>query len=539
MIAILPVDAVRRVEAFADSHGLSYATLMQHAGRVIAHRAQQILAMLPDPQQSRVTVLVGGGNNGGDGLVAGFLLAQSTSASVRFYLLKPRSDDDPVFAPVLQAGHLVVNAEDDADQRVLRTMVGSSQLIIDAVFGIGLTLPLRSDIRQKFREIRAALNIDYPIPPYTETAAFGTPSTIRPYVLAVDAPSGIDCGAGDADPAALPADETISFIAAKPGLLRFPAAALVGKLSLSTLGVPSTAPDLRHASDKLVDAQWLRNVIPGRPVDSNKGTYGKVLVVGGSEHYIGAPLLSAQAAYRTGSGLVTVAAPAPVAEMLAPQFLEATWKPLNHRHGNLSAEAVPELGPSLAEYDSVAIGMGIGQTEAAASFLTSLFTGRALPPTVLDADALNILAAIPEWWKLLPAESVVTPHPGEMARLTGLTAAEVQENRLSVARTSAASWSTIVLLKGAHTVIAHPDGQCRVLPFKNPVLSTAGTGDILAGIISSLLGQGMKPFDAATAGGLIHGFSGEIVAGKNATTRGALAGEFSAAIPAVFAALGV
>lgn len=537
MLKILPVDAVRRIEQFADEHGLGYAQMMQNAGRVVALRAQEILTRLPSHEERRVTVLVGGGNNGGDGLVAGNLLAQDDRVRVRFYLFKERADDDPVFAPVLQAGHYVVRAEDDHDHRVLRTLIYSAHMVIDAVYGIGFRLPMRAEQAALFRVIRKALLDDPLTPAYVQPALPALRPSGKPYVLAVDCPSGIDCDTGEADEAALPADETITFIAAKPGLIEFPAAEYVGELTVSTIDVPEQAPDLKSAGTSLVDAHAAAQGIPKRKLNSHKGVLGSVLIAGGSENYTGAVLLAGKAAYRAGTGIVRIATPALIVDRIAASIPEATWTPLHHTHGAPDEPAARSLSNDIHNYGAAVIGMGMGQSEPAESFLRSLLSLENLPPCVVDADALNLLAKLPEWWRLLPPGSVVTPHPGEMARLTGLSTAEVQRRRTQLARDCAAQWNLTVLLKGAHTRIAASDGYVNVLPFKSPELSVAGTGDVLAGMIGSLIAQGTPAFAAATSAAYLHALAGKIAVEQRQTVRGITAGDIADLIPGAFARL--
>jgi NAD(P)H-hydrate epimerase len=261
------------------------------------------------------------------------------------------------------------------------------------------------------------------------------------------------------------------------------------------------------------------------------------MLVAGSSSYTGAAILAGQAATRAGTGLVSLAVPEPIYPIVASCLAEAIYAPLPHHAGAIAATAVPVLRGRLAGVKAVLIGPGLSHGEATAVFLKDLLAeAETLPPLVLDADALNILAGEPDWWRLLPPNSILTPHPGEMARLMGTTTEEVQTNRLDAAAKMASRWEQIVLLKGAHTVIAAPHGRVMIMPFANPALAKAGSGDVLAGVITGLRAQGLAPFEAAVAGAYLHGLAGELARrdiGAAAVTAGDLVAYLPAAIRAV------
>jgi NAD(P)H-hydrate epimerase len=555
LIKVVTVEQMRQIEAAADAAGVSYDQMMQAAGRATADRVLQVMADRPD---ARVTVLVGPGNNGGDGLVAGRIIAAESGAQVRFYLLKSRSEDDANFAAVREAGLLIANAQDDRDKRVLRNMVASSDVLVDALFGIGVQLPFKDDATKVLRNVRHALDEQSSLPSSRSSIVPSVPNQARvptkPYVVAVDCPSGLNCDTGELDANAIPADETITFIAAKPGLLTFPGAEAVGKLSVAPIGVHEEIEVLQSEQRILVDAATVRGYLPSRPTSANKGTFGKALVIAGSVNYVGAAGLAAHAAYRAGAGLVTVGAPQPVVAMLAAQFFEPTWLMLPHDMGVLSEGAAEGIQEEVSNCQALLLGPGWGREETTKSLLTRLFaqtaavskraarrkigfasleatahtsndTEMSLPPLIIDADGLNLLSEIESWWTILPAHTILTPHPGEMARLTGMEKDEIEANRWQVAVQKAAEWNAVVLLKGAHTVIADPDGHLAILPFKTDALATAGTGDVLAGVITGLLAQGVSPFEAAVVGGYLHGLAGQQAAGWLGTTRSVVASD--------------
>lgn len=565
MITILDVAAIRETEAGADSAGYSYASMMDDAGRAAAERAMTLLSGRSEP---KVTVLIGTGNNGGDGLVTGrYLMQLQPDAQVRFYLLTKRDDD--LFLQVQESGGFIAFAEDDHDNRVLRNMVASADLVIDALFGIGARLPIKGEAAKILRGTTQALNErasarrpQITLDPTTGGQVERPPKT---YVLAIDCPSGLDCDTGEIDKNALHADETITFIAAKPGLFAFPGAAAVGRLHVAPLNMPENIEPIVSGQHALLDNESVRNLLPQRPPDGHKGTYGKAMIVAGSINYTGAAGLAARAAYRSGAGLITVGGPAPVISTLAAQMLEATWLLLPHDLGVIADKAASVIHEELGTYDALLVGPGLGRESITRDMLRDLLGQKnsaqkrrigfgvvspdsdgqetlndnavTLPSLVLDADGLNLLAELPAWSSLLQAETILTPHPGEMARLCGMEVADVQKNRLALATEKAVEWNVILVFKGAHTVIAAPDGRAALSPFKTDALSKAGTGDILAGLIVGLLAQGLKPFDAAQVGVYLHGLAGVIAAQHEQSGRSVLAGDVADQIGAAFNAI--
>ncbi len=267
-----------------------------------------------------------------------------------------------------------------------------------------------------------------------------------------------------------------------------------------------------------LNTEWVAGKLPKRPKEANKGTFGKVLVIAGSRNYPGAAYLCSAAAYRVGAGLVTLATDETTKIIVSRKLPEVTF-------------ILPEE-ISFKEYDVCLIGPGLGQEEETIDFLGKLLKKK-LPKTVIDGDGLNILAKIGNWYKL-KFEAILTPHPGEMSRLTKLSINEIQSDRENIAKEFSKKWGQVVVLKGANTVIVSPAGEVRVSPFVNPVLATAGTGDVLAGCIVGFLAQGLKTFDAACVGVYTHGLAGESIRDKLGNA-GALAGDLLPLLPAAIA----
>ncbi|MBI5829149.1 MAG: NAD(P)H-hydrate dehydratase [Chloroflexi bacterium] len=511
---IVTVAEMRRLEAAADAAGVSYAAMMERAGKAVA---EAILARVT-PSAATALLLIGPGNNGGDGLVAARHLAKA-GAAIKIYALKPLDESDPKVAALREQSAFIVDAENDRQSRVLKHLLGSATAIVDSLFGTGARLPLPPEAAQILRHAAARVGE-------------GQRPPLAPLVVAVDCPSGLNCDTGELDPATLRADLTVTFGAAKVGQYKFPAADFVNELIVAPIGWPD---DLAGLSDiRLELAQADSIALPPRRRDAHKYAFGRVLVVAGSQNYTGAAYLTGAAACRSGAGLVTMAVPESIHPILASQLVEATWLPLS---GERAADAVRH---ALQNANALIIGPGLGVEPATANFLRAVFTPA--PPAQLrvlaDADGLRLLAAMDGWPDLLPRPAVLTPHIGEMAALTGLSKQDIEGDRLATARRFAARWGHVVVLKGAFTVVAAPDGRTTLEPFANAALAKAGSGDVLSGLIGGLLAQGMAPYEAAVAGAFIHGRAAEIAARALGTPISLIARDLLAAVPQAFASLG-
>ena len=533
-VKIISVEKSRYLEQKANEGGLSYAQMMENAGRLTA---REILSVCRRDRESlegtRIVVLVGPGNNGGDGLVAAHYLSEMR-ALVSCYLWQRKVADDASFRRIEADGLQVIWAEDDVGFEALRTLLAGANVVVDALLGVGVSRPIEGLLAEILQATRQALagrkepvGLVEPVPL--------SPAVPGPWVVAVDCPTGLDCDSGALDPATLPADLTVTFAYPKTGLLRFPGAEAVGELAVADIGVP---PELAgDVTLELATPAMIRAWLPDRPRSAHKGSFGRALVVAGSVNYVGAAALAGAAATRVGAGLVTMALPSPIQPAVAAQVPEVTYLLLPHDLGVIASGAVPVLQDKMASYEAMLLGPGLTQESETVAFVHALlglhgqehrgrigFVGSSpaeepeqsrLPALVIDADGLNALAVAEagEWWTTLPPDSILTPHPGEMARLIGdqMTVPEVQADREGIARRMAAQWSVVVVLKGAFTVVAAPDGRTVVLPFANPGLATAGTGDVLSGAIVGLRAQGLGAFEAAVSAAYLHGLAGELV----------------------------
>ena len=525
-VKIFTVAEMVAAEKAADAAGHSYAEMMEAAGRSVADAIQQ----RRDVADCQVLVLVGPGNNGGDGLVAGRYLAEA-GAVVAFYLVKPRDvADDENLARAEEMGLEVLLADYDQRYRVLRHRLRITDIVIDALLGTGVSRAVEGQLaalleqaggavaeRRRAAPARAPL-LSVAAPPLApEDTPAGDERSRQPFVVAVDCPSGLNCDSGALDPLAIPADLTVTFAGPKRGHFRFPGASACGELVVADIDIDPKLPAVAGVPLELATAEGARALLPARPPDGHKGTFGTALIAAGSIRYWGAPALAARGAFRGGAGMVTLAVPQRLRPALAGQFPEATYPAVTDTDTLGVATANLLLG-ALDRTGALLVGPGLGE---AASFLSALLDGLrspaegvAVPPLIVDADGLNLLAQMPDWPGRLPANTILTPHPGEMARLVGRPLPALRdEDRVELARDRAAAWGHVVLLKGAYTVIAAPDGRSTLLPFANPVLAVAGSGDVLGGVIVGLLAQGVEPYDAAVLGGYLHGAAGQLAAG--------------------------
>ena len=539
MPKIVTVEQMCALEAAADSQGITYVRMMELAGAAVF---EAVRARAEALSSARVVILAGPGNNGGDGLVAGRLLSEA-GAIVQLFTLRPLESGDDNLRKALRAGLELQDCEIDEGLKQFAGALRGADVFVDALFGTGVRLPIKG--------LAADL-----------LAAAGTVLRGREGVLrvAVDCPSGFDCDSGEVDENLISADVSVTFGAAKVGQFLFPGANALGELVLGDIGWPPDLPALADVDLELAAAAQVGRMLPERPRDAHKGTFGTALLAAGSVNYPGAAYLAAAGAYLVGAGLVTVGAPGGIHSILAKLLPEATWLILPSDMGVIAAGSAAVLSQdAIARADALLLGPGWGTEKPTADFLSALLLGDgaagggrigfgaargaftepispvSLPPTVVDADGLKLLAALPDWPRLLPAPAVLTPHPGEMAKLTGISKDEIQADRIAVARHFAAEWGHVIVLKGAFTVVAAPDGKVTLQPFATAALARAGTGDVLAGLITGLLAQGLRPYSAAVSGAFLHGLSGELATVKVGAQASVLAGDVLAMTPKAIA----
>lgn len=479
---VLTVEQMRAAEAAAAAHGLGEDVLQLRAGASVARAA---LALNP---HGRTVALIGPGNNGRDAWVAACeLLAAGHSTSL--YLAPRHALMDAEIAKAAELGG-IVHHHDDNGSSPLSDWLSTATLAIDGLLGIGA----RGGPRPPLDALVAVVN----------TVAASRPA-LR--VLAVDVPSGADAETGQVASVAVDADCTVVLGAVKVGLLRFPAAQRAGALWPADLGLPEDL--LPAAAPTLLGRGQALRAVPARPLNSHKGTLGQVVVAAGSTAYYGAASLAGRAAGRAGAGLVAYAAAPAMQAVLAVLHPEATYLPLPHGgHEERPLAAAQRVIAALPKQGCLLVGPGLGRAAATTIFIQTLLAGRreAAPalPLVLDADGLYHLASRESLWSLLGESAVLTPHHGEMSRLTGAATEAIEQAPWEAARALAERRGVTVVLKGPHTVVAAPSGETAILVNPNPALSSGGTGDVLAGTLAGLAAQGISPLAAAVAGVYVH-----------------------------------
>ncbi|MQC18408.1 MAG: NAD(P)H-hydrate dehydratase [Chloroflexi bacterium] len=518
MAKLVTTAQMRALERAAVAAGVPERELMRRAGVALAQDAWIAANMNP---ANLCLVLVGPGNNGGDGLVAARHL-RALGAMVEVYLLRARPDGDPEWAAVRDAGIPARIAEDDPTRAQLDAALAGARVVVDAIFGIGFR-PQERPIEGAAAEVLARVALTRHRP-------------VAPRIVAADVPSGLDADTGVADPRTVGADVTVTFQCAKVGLATGAGRALAGRVEVIDIGIPATA--IAALPIEELRAHDLRALMPQRPADSNKGTFGRAVVAGGSRRYPGAIRLAAEAAARSGCGLVTIAAPEAIQPLLVT-LPDPTHEPLpstDPTAGTLDGHSARALLRSLRGSNARAllVGPGLDLTDATREFVQHLLEGldavEGVHGIVLDADALNVLASEADWAARFHLPRVLTPHPGEMARLAGRAVGEVQSDRLTCALDYAARTDSVVVLKGACTVVAAPDGRARISDVADSALAHAGTGDVLAGLIAGLLAQGLTPFDAASAAVWTHSECARAV-GDATGAPGMLASDLLRTIP--------
>ncbi|GAB4561479.1 MAG: bifunctional ADP-dependent NAD(P)H-hydrate dehydratase/NAD(P)H-hydrate epimerase [Geothermobacteraceae bacterium] len=492
--------------------GIPGLVLMENAGRGCSERIRAAWPDLTGP----VLVLCGKGNNGGDGLVIARCLLQA-GLPVSVVLLGERASVGGDAAANLaiweRLGQKVAFV---SEEEALATFLDgqSPELIVDALLGTGLA----SEVRGLYRRAIDWIN------------------TVSSPVVAVDIPSGVDADNGRILGRAVRAEMTVTFAAAKIGHLLPPGAGCCGRLEVVDIGIPG---GLEPEPDDLylwTGQEQASALLPARPETGHKGTFGHLLVVAGSKGKTGAASLSAAGGLRGGCGLVTLALPASQQPVVAGLQAEIMTEPLADRDGMLVEEAWQPLEQLLPGRSAVALGPGIGRSAGSDALVRRLVASCPLP-MVIDADGLNALAEdLSPLNGGQPMPPVLTPHPGEMARLCGVSVKEVVERGLELARDFARRRRVVLVLKGAPTLVAGPDGTLAINGSGNPVLATAGSGDVLTGLIGALLARGMAPFDAARLGVYLHGLAGDLLAERGGR-EGFVAGDVASALPEAWARL--
>lgn len=492
-----------------NEYGIPGVVLMENAGLRVVEVISQILG---DLKGKKVVIFAGKGNNGGDGFVVARHLHNLGSEVQVFLAAEPEhiKGDAAVNLNIWQRmGQKIYSLTKNYNINSVRLALMNADLLVDALYGTGFKGTLREQIV-----------------PFVEAIN----NSSKP-VVSIDIPSGLEADTGRANGPCVIASHTVTFALPKLGLVLPDARPFVGELHVVDISIPESVTyggDIKrfYITNTLVN-DWL----PRHSGMEHKGTYGRVLTIAGSRGMSGAAVLAAQAAARAGAGLVTLGVPAGIHDITEVKLTEAMTFPLPQTdEGLLSRSAIDPILERARKSDVLALGPGIGSNADIAELVKKVLLEINIP-CVLDADGLNMMVGKTELFKLVKSNLILTPHPGEMARLTGKTIQQIQKERLKITIKKATEWQSVLVLKGAGTVIAGPDETLLINGTGNPGMATGGTGDVLTGLIAGLVAQGVQPLHAAAAGVYLHGVAGDIAA-KNLGMAGMLAGDLLDQIPA-------
>jgi len=493
-------------QAAMNEYGIPGIVLMENAGRAIVAQAEKMLGSL---NGKKAAIFCGGGNNGGDGLVAARHMVNK-GCDVRLYFLNDpeifRGDALTNYEILSNMGVSGLQLGEGGRNNVARMALWSSDIAIDAIFGTGL----RDDVRDANLQVINMLNES------------DTP------VISCDIPSGLNSTTGQPLGAAVKADVTVTFGFCKLGLVLPAAKPYVGELVVADISLPNQVEEAIETRRELVDAEFCQRWLKTRDAESYKGDYGHVGIIAGSPAMPGAAILSAKGAVKMGAGKVTAALPSACRTSFISQVPESMLlNTADNAKGCIDMADIDTL--SSFEPSAWLIGPGMGRDEETMELIREMIS-RFTAPAVVDADALFALCGNLRLLKRATAPLVITPHPGEMAKLLGVSVSDVQSNRVAVATGFAKQTNVVVVLKGAGTIVATPEGRVFINNSGNPGMATGGSGDVLAGMIASLLAQGMVPAVAAATAVWLHGHAADLAV-ETLGEAGLTAGDIAAYIP--------
>ncbi len=471
--------------------GIPSLVLMENAGACVVEEIERRFtdALL------KVTVICGPGNNGGDGMVISRHLSDRGHEVVTC-LAAPRSSykkDAKIQLKTISNLKLpVINVPKSGNLEIHRKRISESGIVVDALFGTGM----EREVSGIYAELVEMIN-----------EAAGT-------VFSVDIPSGLNCLTGFPMGTAVMADVTVSLAYPKLGLVLFPGADYAGEVVVGDIGIPETAAQGLENNGFTVEPEHVCEAFPERWTDTHKGTYGHLLVVSGSTGRAGAGILASKGALRSGAGLVTLALPSPAVTAADAVTLEVMTEPLPETpEGTISYAGLQAIRSLLDDRDALAIGPGLTVHEETSRLVREVLISTDLP-VVIDADALNALDGELELIQARSGHTVLTPHPGEMGRLLGVSTVQVQADRVGASQKCANESGAVVVLKGARTVITQPGGSYYINMTGNPGMATAGSGDVLTGMIGAMLARGLDPLTSSLASVYLHGAAGDHAADR-------------------------
>lgn len=479
---ILTCEQTRKLEQNQIERGSTYFQLMNNAGVQVG---KILISQMGANSHSTVAVLCGKGNNGGDGFIAAQYLK---SQGIKVYALlvdgEPRTEDSMQAMEQAESDNVQIVRIWEYSQKV-KDIISTADYVIDAIYGIGF----KGSLSDNIKIIADLVN------------------STHSKVLCVDIPSGVNCDTGAVGNTAFKADMTLSFSTLKPCHILYPSMDYCGKTSVAQVGINKGVIFDSPYLTETIDGSRLRGFMPKKNVSANKGSTGTLTVACGSYGMMGAAQMCIKGALRSGVGLVKSILPSNLYPILANNIPQAVFMPYT------STDTIEMLKKSMDKTNAIIAGCGLGSTTKAKE-ITEYIINNSTVPIVLDADSLNAISEDINILKNAKSQIIITPHPGEMARLLDTNIPMIQNNRLTVATEFAKRYNVIVVLKGAYTIVAHPNGRSVVNPTGNMGMAKAGSGDVLAGIIGSLMSQGITPFNAAVSGVYCHGYAGDLAQEK-------------------------
>ncbi|MGE4214520.1 MAG: NAD(P)H-hydrate dehydratase [Anaerotignaceae bacterium] len=481
-----------------DETGISGIVLMENAAQAVAKVCLKYVNQFKNP---KVAVVCGGGNNGGDGFAVARILKCSGIECIIIFI----GNEEKLSLDALTNYRVAKNfgIEIITGLRDLEHIFESQHVIIDGIFGTGFTGEPRNVAAEVIREINKS----------------------GKYIISIDIPSGVNSDTGTVSEICVKADETVTFALPKIGTILYPGAQYCGKLTIADICIPQENAEKAGVNVNILTqnnaCQWL----PIRNAQSNKGTFGKLYVIAASEEMTGAGMLCCKAGYKSGCGLVYACMPKKCCDIMHVLVPEAVAKPLRDIDGKVYENSIEGVEVDVENAKAIVIGPGMGQSEGVSAFVEDvLLTSKG--NVLIDADGLNAIAKNKDVLKEMKRMPIITPHPGEMSRLTGIKVKDILNDTIGTALNFAMEYNTIVVLKEARTIIASPTGEVYINTTGNCAMAKGGAGDVLSGIIGGLLAQGMDAFKAAVLGVYIHGYCGDLAA-QEMGHYGVLAGELA------------
>ncbi len=485
---ILTKEQIRELEDAYVASGMDHIKLMEAAGNAVGRFIHEKFGITG----KSIAVLCGSGNNGGDGFMAARkLLENGAKVCVLLADGMPKTPDAiDMYGRAERAGVMIVDCREEEEPEKIDRLINEAEIIVDSIYGLGFHDEPPEHIAELMRKVNLAVG----------------------EVVAVDIPSGVCGDSGQTASVCIKANYTVTFTAMKPGHIIFPGADFCGTVVCSAIGIEESAAEAMAPQVTSVDYQNVRLCFSARKQNTYKGDYGSLLAVCGSYGMAGAAVLAGKAAVQSGVGLVRMVLPDSIYPIVGGQLLDAVYYPMAaSEDGTLSIDDCDRILELASKQKACLIGCGLGVSDGTKAVVEKLILDCPVP-MVIDADALNVLADDVYLLKNAKSPIIITPHAGEMGRLTSADPDTVQQKRLALATEFASEFGVYVVLKGANTVIAAPDGTARVNLTGNPGMAKGGSGDVLAGIIGSLLAQGMSPADACECGVYIHGAAGDSAA---------------------------